>query len=514
MPNARFALALIAAAALLSGCGAHLYDAERDARAMEGKATYESAKLVEVVVTERANLQKQLDVELGVVARHIQLALQVEWFRLVDTSEPLQVSLMQKGIGRRLGDLGLLTAADAAPDDALIIAVATTRIPDADRKDDKAGEARTIIVTRFRVEPPRCADALKSSALPPELVKAAGDRRPGMEVLYKEYRDGCQQRTLMRLDAVKKGPLREAFDSWESAADSLSGLRRKQAEAQKRYAEAVAAYDNATQLAEAGRGGPSLVEQAKTLQGVLDDIEATAGALGVEITAGERIKRIDTLLVAAAGGTVDEAQLSEPGFKKAVMVAAATPPLADEARKIVADLRAPQVAALVIEKQQQEIRRDAARRQVERMIRRVELRRLKLEALLLEVQLLQLGRVAAVNAKRLGDPEDPFAKPLGAALETPKAGARRQLYQLLSHYVDSIVTARGRQEEIDYRLISLDHEEAVDSSETAVGLWNALIASPINQLAAYHGSGFRAEQLAALLVQVLTMGGIAVGVNR
>jgi hypothetical protein len=337
-----------------------------------------------------------------------------------------------------------------------------------------------------------------------------------MRVFYEQYQDGCQARiaSLARLQKVKPGRLKAALAAWQDAAGELAGLRQKQADAQKRYEAALKAYDDATRLAEVDRAGTSFVDQAKQLQDLLAGFESAAKALGVESSAAERIRGIDTLLAAAAGGKIDEARLSDPGFKKAVMVAAATPPLADEARRIVADRRAPLVAALVLEKQHQEIRRNAARRSVERQVRRVELLRQKLEALVLEVELLQVGRVAAVNAGRLAAPEDPFAKPLGAALETPKPGARRQLYQLLARYVDSIATARARQEEIDYRLIALDHEESVDASETAIGLWNALIASPINQLTAYHAAGIRAEQVAALLIQLLTMGGIAVGVNR
>ena len=50
--------------------------------------------------------------------------------------------------------------------------------------------------------------------------------------------------------------------------------------------------------------------------------------------------------------------------------------------------------------------------------------------------------------------------------------------------------------------------------ETAIGLWNLLIATPINQLTAYHGAGIKSEQVAALIVQLLTFGSIGVGVNR
>lgn len=96
---------------------------------------------------------------------------------------------------------------------------------------------------------------------------------------------------------------------------------------------------------------------------------------------------------------------------------------------------------------------------------------------------------------------------LGTAVD---AEAKRHLYQALALYASSIATARVRQEETDYRLIDLDHAQAMDSAEAAAQMWNALIATPINQLVEYHGSGVKPEQLA----QILALLGIAVGVNR
>jgi hypothetical protein len=100
------------------------------------------------------------------------------------------------------------------------------------------------------------------------------------------------------------------------------------------------------------------------------------------------------------------------------------------------------------------------------------------------------------------------------ALATPNSPAKAALWLSLMHYVDTIHTYRAREEKLDYMLIALDHDEAVDNSEMAVGLWNSLIATPVNQIAAYHGSGVKAEDVAALVIQALSLGGIAVGVNR
>jgi hypothetical protein len=508
-----FGVLLAACGTPLWGCGLHLYNGSNDAQAQAARKSYEDARLLDVVVAERANLDKLLALELGVAGRHLDTVLRAEWFRLADSRAPLATSLMERGIGKRLTQLGLLPAPTAPPDDAVIIDVATMKFIDGASAGDKAADAFDLIRRRFRVEPPACGDPAIASAAPPaRLAAAAGNRLETLTVLWEEYRAGCAARAQSQLRGVGAGPLKTAFDDWQKGRARLQALELAHQQARARYEQALQAYESASTAVPTEPG--DFEQRVGALRALLEGAETSAEALGVESVAAARIKSLDVLLQAAAGDTVADRALADGEVRKAVMVVATSRALTDEARAFAAERRAPRVAALLIEKQRQEALRGAAARRVERAKRRVELQRERLEALALEVYLLQRARVAAAAARGLAPADDPLGKPLGTALSSGEGTVRRLMYQTLFHYVDSIVTARRRQEEADYRLIALDHEEAVDASETAIALWNGLITTPVNQLAAYHGSGVKAEQLAALIVQLVTLGSIGVGVNR
>ena len=249
-------------------------------------------------------------------------------------------------------------------------------------------------------------------------------------------------------------------------------------------------------------------ETRTLLKAVVD----AGGALGLKFVAEKRAQEIDTLLTATAGGTVDPSLLKTPEVKQAAAVAATSPALAEAAYALVNSGRTPLVAALLIEKQRQSVLDAAAGRRVERMQSRVDLLQQKLYAFAQEARLFReielLNKRGGLLASGL------LNKPLVEALNSASGQPKAALWLSLMHYVDTIHTYRAREEALDYMLIALDHDEAVDNSEMAVGLWNSLIATPVNQIAAYHGSGVRAEDVAALVMPALSLGGIAVGVNR
>src|SRR4029450_4976643 len=174
----------------------------------------------------------------------------------------------------------------------------------------------------------------------------------------------------------------------------------------------------------------------------------------------------------------------------------------------------PLVAALLIEKQRQSVLAAAAARRVERMQSRVDLLQQKFYAFVLEARLYREIELAHIRGGLLAPGATFLDQTMVQALKSANGPAKAALWLSLMHYVDTIHTYRVREEKLDYMLIALDHDEAVDNSEMAVGLWNSLIATPVNQIAPYHGSGDRAGDVAALVIQALSLGGIAVGVNR
>jgi hypothetical protein len=508
---------------LLAGCGGlHLYNAGRHKTAEEAKTTYDSVKLLEVITVERANLASILNAELEVASRHNQVALQAEWFRLVDSSLPLTEAFEQKAIGKRLVQLGVTANQTVAKhEEALIVDLATLDM-EAARREAKARDVASAIRAMFGVEVPRCER--EAPALPGEAPKNVKDAAAGqvdtLATLYGRYVKTCNAllefwksfETQKGLSAADEGALPAAYQEWRQDERRLRTAQDAAAAAQDKYKQALTQHGQAS----ASRDLKSLQDQAKALRAALDTLRQAGGTVGREKAAEERIAQLDRLLEAAATGKVDAKSLEDPELRKAVAVVAGLPSIGDDALRVQANRRKPAVAPLLIEKQRQEIQRDAAARAVERARRRVELRREKVDALVLELRLLQRARIAVDLARKAAvSGSDPFGLTFREALGTGTSGAtKRHLYESIMFYVDSIATARLRQEQLELQLVAVDHEEAVDSAQTAIGLWNALIATPINELVAYHASGIKPEEIAALVIQLVTLGGIATGVNR
>jgi hypothetical protein len=512
-------VAVAALAASLTGCaGAHIYNEAKDKMAQEASKQYQSADLLQVIKLERGNLAHDLQIELDVVQRHIDTVLRAEWFRLVDSSEPVKTSYFDKAIKAREAELGIATLNDK---ERVEIALLNQTI--ARREEDIENAASTL--TQLLKQPP-------AGCYAPEEARAASKKSlgelaeqqglsPSFGTIYGAFDDACREYVTAIESVMRPVPegslLRKAYDEWMAARRDQQGLEQAFVDAQAKYERAAAAYVKGVAEKEAVGTAVSEgidkfqqhVEQTRTL---LKAVADAGGALGLKFVAEKRKQEIDTLLTATAGGTVDPSLLKTPEVRQAAAVAATSPGLAEAAYALVSSGQTPLVATLLIEKQRQSVLAAAADRRVERMQSRVDLLQQKLYALAQEARLFREIELAHKRGGLVGSAlaDGTMVK----ALATSNSPAKAALWLSLMRYVDTIHTHRAREEKLDYMLIALDHDEAVDNSEMAVGLWNSLIATPVNQIAAYHGSGVRAEDVAALVIQALSLGGIAVGVNR
>lgn len=507
-------------AASLAGCaGAHIYDEAKDKMAQEATKQYQSADLLKVIKLERGNLTHDLQIELDVVQRHIDTVLRAEWFRLVDSDKPLKTSYFEKAIKARETELGIATLNDAQR-----IEIALLNQTIARGEEDIANAADTL--TQLLKQPPAGCNA-------PEEVREASKKSlrelaeqqglSAFDLIYDEYEKACRR----YIDAIEKtmepvpagSLLHTSYDDWMAARQEQQETEQAFIDAQAKYERAAADYVKGVAEKEAAGAAVSAgidrfqqhVEQTRTL---LKAVADAGGALGLKFVAEKRKQEIDTLLTATAGGTVDPSLLKTPEVKQAAAVAATSPSLAEAAYALVNSGQTPLVASLLIEKQRQTVLAAAAGRRVERMRSRVDLLQQKLYAFAQEARLFREIELAHSRGGLLAAGAATPNQTMVQALKAPNGPAKAALWLSLMRYVDTIHTWRAREEKLDYMLIALDHDEAVDNSEMAVGLWNSLIATPVNQIAAYHGSGVKAEDVAALVIQALSLGGIAVGVNR
>lgn len=512
-------VAVAALAASLTGCaGAHIYNQANDTLAQEASKQYKSADLLQVIKLERGNLAHDLQIELDVVQRHIDTVLDAEWFRIVDSDKPLTTSYIEKGVEAREKELGIAGLNDRQ---RVEIALLNKTI---ERRQGDIDTAASVITQLLKQPPAGCNAPEKARAANLKTLREVArqiDMSDPFELSYQELVDACNQyveKIKSTIGPVAEGSLlRDAYDEWAQARRDEQALEQEFADARAEYERAAAAYVEGVAGKEAAGAAVSaridqFQQHVEDTRKLLNAVADAGGALGLKFVAERRKQEIDTLLTATAGGTVDPSLLKTPKVKQAAAVAATSPSLAEAAYALVNSGQIPLVAALLIEKQRQSVLAAAAGRRVERTQSRVDLLQKKLYAFAQEARLFReielLNKRGGLVASGL------LHKPLVEALNSANGQPKAALWLSLMHYVDTIHTYRAREEALDYMLIALDHDEAVDNSEMAVGLWNSLIATPVNQIAAYHGSGVKAEDVAALVIQALSLGGIAVGVNR
>ncbi|MGJ7538577.1 hypothetical protein [Variovorax sp. ZT5P30] len=86
------------------------------------------------------------------------------------------------------------------------------------------------------------------------------------------------------------------------------------------------------------------------------------------------------------------------------------------------------------------------------------------------------------------------------------------LARALAGYMNAATFGQTQQELLDYQLIALGHEIALDDSEVAFGQADSLIRLPVNQLSKAYGSGIKPEEIGNL-VNAIGLGAIAVRVK-
>lgn len=524
-PVSRYAFSgLLAVTLLLTGCaGTHLYREYDDKLAQQAVAQYQSVDLLAIIDAERANLDATLQYELTVVDRLVDIVLQREWYQLVTSSRPLSTSFLDDLIGRRKAELGVDQFTDEEVTNLIRL---EAEIRDLDRQiNDASSAARSLFGVHF----PLCGKDPLPAELPTNIVSRAqaySENRPGgggtitlTQVLYPEYQQKCQDRnaqldsTLRPFRDGRTGLLSQAIDEWQRAKQALNDEKNAALAAKADYDAAVEEMVLALESRDRDERlvPESLTERAEQIGRMLDEMAANAGSVGLSNATAERIRHIDVLLGAIVKAEVDAAALADPSVARSAAIAASLSTLGDEIKTLYTKRSLDPVSPLIIEKNRQQVLLEMAKSRVARQERRIELLRQRYIAV---TDQLELIRTIDNAAQREGVAEVLQGTADDALSRRCRTQACAEVYRMFLKYVGITDSVRRRLEKIDYQLIDLEHRIALDESEHAIGLWHAMIATPLQQLAAYHGSGFRPEALADMFIKFSTLGGIAYGVNR
>jgi hypothetical protein len=334
--------------------------------------------------------------------------------------------------------------------------------------------------------------------------------------------------------------MQKAERNWADIKAQIAAQRTAVAEARKAYEEAVAAGKVAPDAA----SGAQIKTQADKLNEALATAKKFDDRFDLGILATERVKAISSLLVATSSGKVDAAAQADKNLSSALVVAATAPALVDSITALKAQAQAPPVAGLLIELRHQSLLIDHANKRLELMDRRVALAKAKYQALLAEARqwlefkdaLCNLAKpgakgpecdtfVVSVNGNTITCTSEPtpgartaiancpYAKPWNAVLDTGSAEARRASDRAVAALVQA-AAIRSQADEIDFRLIDVEHREALAANRMAIQAWNNLIAGPTDQLSAYYKSGLKPYEIGDLIVKALGLTAIAIGVAQ
>ncbi|WP_451994153.1 hypothetical protein [Azospirillum argentinense] len=484
-------------ALLLTGCGgAHLYDPDKDALGREAKTQFGKASTAAALDPQRDNLKAFAERDATFADQHARI---------------IRDGLIQRALNGE--QLAKLAAERETPLGIAVGSSGTAALKQiGDARNDLAEERRKLTASvqdyyiHWGNEPPACDESLNARTDPPDEIQAqlarteTPRRRRLMASSYEDYRAKCSEliESQRRFDeALSVLPptsfIRIVHRELTDARARLNARIKEAANARDAVAKSERAVKEAAVKAPEPVA-PEVLGRAKDFINALEGLDGTAAAVGLgkEAAARKRIQAINTVLKAAiappeekAKDTAVDAVSTEEADRKADILAAtiilkAIPTLADQMAALDSDLNAPPISALLIERARQQALLEQAQRTIRRVEDRITALAGQFDALLIEAAGL---RQARLNAK------------------SPDAALKR--------LVDAVYQGERGRAFAAARLNDIDHQMAVDSSQYAYAAYQAVIDTPVNQLAAYHAAGVKPEDLARLIVNGAGLGAIA-----
>lgn len=498
--------------ALATGCGSHLHSKQDHELAKQAQAAFDEADISASLDEERALLAEMLAQELAIVRRHTLAQRDAELVLLLGAgSAELSWQRLTTQITERER---LLAGADAAKIQELRQAAASLPEREANLRKFQA----TYESARVSGDPGLACPL--PATRPAKISPTAG-------FLYDGYAGACAdyQTTLAVLKdfAAPGSELGRLNTELAAIAELERGLAQQATERQKAQRELEAkvkkARDAGTPIditKELDERRDKLVKTIAPIESKLASAYQAVQGLGIEdldlddelAEIEEQRQAVDQLVEFLIQGQGKLPERIPPDIQLAIEVARTVPALAVELR---AARKYPRVGALVLESEHLRL---AAEALVQRRARAQKQRALlvqKRDAVIAE--LLYLGQARAALA-RIDEPSKRV--PLFEAYRRSEA-VRRDTAEALLAYANAWTIGRVAQEEVDYMLIGLAHESALDASAVALAQWENLIRVPLAQLVALHGAGVTTEDISTIIGHIITaagFGAVGVGVNR
>jgi len=363
--------------------------------------------------------------------------------------------------------------------------------------------------------------------LPPDRVEAA-------DLYAIVYLPRCQDLLMAqyRLDwmmqAAPNSSIGNALNAWRFAREEWNAKQNAARAARVKYDQLNQAYKDALkELAEdrpgAAEKAKKLLQQAGQALDALSELHDLTTQLTSENPAGsadqaqERLQQLREIVAALGGGTSGGgANSTLPQDVRSRLAAIATiPRLIDDSARMFEEAEKARLAPLTLEIGYQEQALIGANRRLASAAEEVERSKQAYFA-----RVAEAGTIANAVERidvAMGSVEGAQSRPLYELLAGADRGAtagQNALLDALALYYQSQVKQELAIQKVSYQSAAAAYKRNLDEDEIALNEWLALVRGDSDILAAYFASGMKAEDVAALLVQLVTLGGIAVGVNR
>jgi|GEM_PF-4221083 len=470
---------------LFTGC-AGLYNQQHHDSAVSAQKSFTEAKLAESIKDERAQNAEILARELDIVEQQMVATRNKELLDVIGSKDAGEAhKLLADLVDARMGELASKPTQTQGPPLIATIGVA-----------EEAREAHSDRYSVFR-EPEDPALVCTDDTT----VKVSVTGKPEWDAFQTDCKNLAEANK--KLEAFQAGILytltHDLTRNEEARAVVTKEVKRlttESAAAAKKLKEARNAGTPAdlAKLAEKSRDDLRKVkiDPQRVSRAGLED----ASVLATLESINEQKANIDLLLDAAATGKASD------DADDAAAIAAILPAIAKD---VTTATRYPQVSRLVLESERLRIDRDRAKQQLSRVAEEMRLLRMRRDILYQEWLALVKAQSNLAECK----PDD-FAG--GKNLRNLRVECRDGLSTAVLSYAAAWTLGRIPAEKVQWTLINLDYERALDASESALMQWNNLIAVPLDALVANYGSGIKPDAIGKA-ISGIELGAIALGVQ-
>jgi hypothetical protein len=480
----------------LAGCGSfRLYNETREKQGTTAKDAWAKVDLGAMVTTERANLKKLLDLELET---QDQLATGIRNNRLR--------ALVEGKVGE-----GLV----APTNDLLVRLVGDGGFQTVSTNRRKVASRREAFEGLLPIPAPSCDD-VNDGRIPPAVATAmsglSAGRKAAVTFLIQELDAACKEQgaaaDAMEVYKTFGGEMQKAVAQYESDKKALDTIRNEAAPLKKKYLEARAAYDEAVAAYERDSTLLAKVqEKANAVREAAAGLAELQDAFSIQLLSEGRLKSIDSFFKTVAS-TDPKADLPKDANRTAAALAL-LPDLVDKSRESLAEAKKPLTFPLLMRRNYEQLRLEAATREIAAREAMVALSRELADAIYAEASQLSMASTSFTTAGLSGTSTDTVLAAFGSSDKNKK----EQLYDGAARYLDALNRLEARRYKLEYMRLAATHELSLTYSEVNLKQWEALIGTTVNQVADYSAGGIKAQDITDL-INAAALIYIGVGVNK